>query len=73
MLPIIAAIPTILTTGRSLFFAGTVVAAALTQTKKGKEITSSIKDGVSNSINRLKKDQANTRQMVKDIKAGRLK
>jgi len=73
MLPLIPAIPAILTTGRSLFFAGTVVAAALTQTKKGKEITSSIKDVFSNSMKRLNNDQSKTKQMVKDIKEGRMK
>ena len=74
MLPgIIPAIPAILTTGRALFLAGTVVATALTQTKKGKEITSSIKDGFSNSMKKLDKDQSKTRQMVKDIKEGRMK
>lgn len=73
MFPILAIIPEVITIGRALIIAGSVTAAALTQTKKGKEITSSIKDSVAGSFERLKKNQADTKQLVKDIREGRLK
>lgn len=67
------AIPVLLLNSRFIAFVGGVAVGVLSRSKVGKEMVSTIKNGVSGLMEDLERDYSANKQLVKDIKEGKVK
>lgn len=67
------AIPALLVNSRFVAFAGGIVVGAVANSKAGKEVVSTLKDGISGIMEDLQRDYYENKKLVKDIKEGKMK
>lgn len=67
------AIPALLLNSRLIAFAGGLAVGVLSRSKVGKEMVSTLKTGVSGLMADLERDYSVNKQMVKDIKEGKVR
>ena len=67
------ALPVLLLNSRVLAFAGGILIGAVSKSQFGKDLVSTMKEGVTGLMDDLERDYSKNRQLVKDIKSGKVK